>query len=66
MCSSDLPLALLDRLQHYFLTYKSAPGTIHHKVEITSIYGREEALKVIGVSHADYKAKYPELEMQWK
>jgi inorganic pyrophosphatase len=63
---SQVPLALLDRLQHYFLTYKNAPGSIHHKVEITSIYGREEALNVIDVSHADYKAKFPELEMQWK
>ena len=63
---SQVPLARLDRLQHYFLTYKSAPGSIHHKVEITSIYDREEALKVIRVSHADYKAKFPELKMQWK
>jgi inorganic pyrophosphatase len=58
----DCPLSLLDRLQHYFLTYKHAPGSPHHKVEITSLYGREEALKVIRASHADYRAKFPELE----
>ncbi len=61
----QVPLALLDRLQHYFLTYKSAPGSLHHKVEITSMYGREEALNVIRTSHVDYKAKFPELEMRW-
>lgn len=62
---SQCPTALLDRLQHYFLTYKSAPGTTHHKVEITSLYGREEARKVIRASHVDYRAKYPELSSSW-
>ena len=59
------PLALIQRLEHYFLTYKSAPGSIHHKVEITSVYGREEALNVIRASHIDYRAKFPELEPLW-
>jgi inorganic pyrophosphatase len=58
---SQCPKTLLDRLQHYFLTYKHAPGTTQHKVEITSVYGREEAQKVIRASHADYRAKFPEL-----
>ena len=62
---SQCPSALMDRLQHYFLTYKSAPGTTHHKVEITSVYGREEARKIIRASHADYRAKYPELGSLW-
>jgi len=59
---ANCPPTLLDRLQHYFLTYKSAPGTTQHKVEITNIYGRGEALKVIRASHADYRVKFPELE----
>ncbi len=62
---AQCPSALMDRLQHYFLTYKSAPGTTHHKVEITSVYGRGEARKVIRASHADYRAKYPELGSLW-
>lgn len=63
---SQCPSALMDRLQHYFLTYKSAPGTTqHNKVEITSVYDREEALKVIRASHADYRAQYPELSSLW-
>jgi inorganic pyrophosphatase len=62
---AQCPTPLMDRLQHYFLTYKSAPGTTHHKVEITSVYGREEAMKVIRASHADYRAKYPELSSLW-
>ncbi|MFY4727926.1 inorganic diphosphatase, partial [Nitrospira sp. BLG_2] len=62
---SQCPTALMDRLQHYFLTYKSAPGTTHHRVEITSVYGREEALRVIRAGHADYRVKYPELGSLW-
>ena len=61
----DVPVALIDRLQHYFLTYKQAPGSVQHKVEITSVYDRDEALKVIRASHADYRAKFPELESLW-
>jgi inorganic pyrophosphatase len=62
---NQCPLALIQRLEHYFLTYKSAPGSIHHKVEITSVYGREDALNVIRASHMDYRVKFPELEPLW-
>lgn len=58
---ANCPPTLIDRLQHYFLTYKQAPGTTSHKVEITNVYGRAEALKVIRASHADYRAHFPEL-----
>jgi inorganic pyrophosphatase len=61
----DCPISLIDRLQHYFLTYKMAPGSVQHKVEITSVYGREEAMKVILASHTDYRKKFPELESLW-
>lgn len=62
----ECPMTLLDRLQHYFLTYKQAPGsTAHNKVEITSMYGRDEAINVIHASHDDYKEKFPELEFMW-
>lgn len=62
---AQCPEALLDRLRHYFLTYKSAPGTTQHKVEITGVYGREEALNVIRASHIDYREKHPELSSLW-
>lgn len=62
---AQCPSSLLDRLRHYFLTYKSAPGATHHRVEITGTYGREEALKVIRAGHADYRAQYPELSSLW-
>jgi inorganic pyrophosphatase len=34
-------------------------------VEITGMYGREEALNVIRASHADYREKHPELSSLW-
>ena len=51
---SELPNAILDRLQHYFLTYKSLPDE-KNAIEIASIYGRDEAHKVIRKSMTDYK-----------
>ena len=52
---SDCPPIAIDRLKHYFLTYKDLPGEKRH-VTITEVYGREEALEVIRRSMADYSA----------
>ncbi len=50
---SDLPQVLIERLSHYFSTYKMIPGeTSHMSVEKT--YGRQHALKVVEASLADY------------
>ena len=59
---SDCPSALVDRLRHYFLTYKEPPGTAEHRVEITHVYDRQEAYEVIQCSQEDYKEKYGDLE----
>ncbi len=58
---SDLPSTILNRLQHYFLTYKQLPGEAP-KCEITDVYGREEALEVIRRSQQDYAQAYGNLE----
>ncbi len=49
----QLPESILQRLKHYFLTYKLFPGKTQ-PVEIPHIYGREEALNVIEASMRDY------------
>ncbi len=54
----DCPKNLIDRLKHYFLTYKNMPGQENKAVEITHTYGVEEAHEVILRSIADYDAKY--------
>jgi len=48
-----LPQSLVERLKHYFLTYKAMPGTAN-KAEITHTYGKAEAQEIIRVSIADY------------
>jgi inorganic pyrophosphatase len=45
-------------LRHYFLTYKHVPGSPEHKVEITHVYGRDEAYEVIRRSQADYVSAF--------
>ncbi len=55
---SDVPVGLIDRLKHYFLSYKQLPEDAPKKVEIMDVYGRGEALEVIRRSMLDYKSKF--------
>jgi inorganic pyrophosphatase len=50
--------SVIERLRHYFLTYKHAPGSPEHQVEITHVYGRDEAFEAIRRSQADYVAAF--------
>ena len=50
--------AIVNRLKHYFLTYKNIPGTGKPTCEITQVYNREEAYEVINRSREDYKNKF--------
>ena len=58
----DCPRAFVDRLKHYFLTYKDLPGSEERICEISHVYGREEALEVIRRSRADYHDRFADLE----
>ena len=55
---SQVPQGLVDRLRHYFLSYKQLPGPTARKVQIAEVYGREEAVEVIRRSIDDYRAKF--------
>ncbi len=55
---NDVPEAMINRLKHYFLTYKNIPGTDTPTVEIVKVYGKEEAHEVIKTSLNDYRAKF--------
>jgi len=57
----ESPAALVERLRHYFLTYKQVPGDERARVEITHVYGREESHEVIRRARLDYEAKFAEL-----
>jgi len=54
----QVPASLVQRLRHYFLTYKLAPDRAAPSVEITHVYGREEAHEVIRLSQEDYAAQF--------
>ncbi|MFN0093432.1 MAG: inorganic pyrophosphatase [Dehalococcoidia bacterium] len=53
---AELPTALVDRLRHYFLTYKLPPGATTSSIDVTHVYGREVAHDVILRSVEDYRA----------
>ncbi len=59
---NDVPEAMVQRLKHYFLTYKDMPGQITNRCEITHTYGAEEAQDVINRSRQDYLKKFGKLE----
>jgi len=54
---SELPANVVERLKHYFLTYKNLPGETA-LIEIANVYGREEAHEVIRTSVEDYKQSF--------
>ena len=54
----DVPSGLVDRLKHYFLSYKQLPSDEYKKVEIVDVYDRTEALDVITRSLRDYEVEF--------
>lgn len=54
---SDLPIVLIERLRHYFATYKMVPGETS-PVRIGETYGREHAFQVVTASMEDYAKEY--------
>ncbi len=54
---NDLPAVLIERLRHYFLTYKLVPGE-KSKVQIDKVFDREHAFKVIEAAIYDYEHEY--------
>ncbi len=54
---SELPDVYVERLRHYFSTYKLIPGQ-DTVVDVSDAYGREHAFKVINAAIADYEETY--------
>jgi inorganic pyrophosphatase len=50
----DVPSVWVERLQHYFETYKLVPGQ-RSRARVASVYGRAHALKVVRAAMADYR-----------
>ena len=54
----ELPQALVQRMRHYFTTYKVMPGDPAQPVSIDGIYDRSHAEKVIQAAMADYQDEF--------
>jgi inorganic pyrophosphatase len=54
---ADLPAALIERLRHYFLTYKLVPGQ-PPRVTIEETYDTEHAHRVVEAAIADYAEEF--------
>ncbi len=57
---SELPELVVERLKHYFLTYKDMPG-LDVNCEITHIYDHEEAKQIVKLASQDYDARFEDL-----
>jgi len=57
---NDLPPVLIERLRHYFGTYKLIPGKESNDVYVEGIFDAEHAFKVIDASIRDYETMFGE------
>ena len=58
----DLPEILIERLTHYFMTYKLQPAR-ETDVSVGDAYGREHAEEVIKAAIQDYLENFPSVEI---
>jgi inorganic pyrophosphatase len=54
---SDVPSVFVERLQHYFLTYKLVPGQ-QPTASIDRVYGLDHARQVVAAAIEDYAATF--------
>jgi len=57
---SDLPVVLIERIRHYFGTYKLIPGMDNKDVFVERVYDVDHAKKVINASIQDYEEMFGE------
>ena len=54
---SDLPSIIIERLRHYFSTYKLVPGE-ENQTSVEGAYGRERAQAVVSAAIEDYRTQF--------
>ncbi len=55
---TDVPSPVIERLRHYFTTYKDIPGQTERRCVLTDIYNRDVAYDVIRRSILDYNERF--------
>jgi inorganic pyrophosphatase len=51
---NQLPKILVERLEHYFSTYKIVKGVSDNTIKVQEVYGAEHAARVVSAAMADY------------
>jgi inorganic pyrophosphatase len=54
---TDLPSIMVERLRHYFATYKMQPGG-ESQMDIKHVFGRDHALEVVSAAMLDYQEAF--------
>lgn len=60
---SQIPRPVIDRLRHYFLTYKTIPGESAATITVDPVYDASDARAILNAAQADYAAKFTGLEV---
>lgn len=55
---AQLPRAVIDRLRHYFLTYKAIPGEHGPTITVDPVYSAMDARAVLRAARRDYAVKF--------
>ncbi|MBI1813774.1 MAG: inorganic pyrophosphatase [Deltaproteobacteria bacterium] len=55
---TQVPRAVIDRLRHYFLTYKAIPGEAANPISVDPVYNSMEARAILNAARADYQAEF--------
>jgi inorganic pyrophosphatase len=55
---AQAPRAVVDRLRHYFLTYKAIPGTGPNAITVDPIYSAMHARGILAAARSDYQARF--------
>jgi len=55
---AQLPRPVVDRLRHYFLTYKTIPGDMRPTITVDPVYSAMEARAVLVAAREDYRARF--------
>ena len=55
-----MPRPIIDRLRHYFLTYKALPGDAPNPITVDPVYDAMEARGILVAARADYAHAFPD------
>ena len=56
---AQVPRAVIDRLRHYFLTYKAIPGETSSEITVDPVYDAAAARGVLLAAREDYATHFP-------